>query len=460
MEHLHFIDAGKLTLYDTHIFYRDGAVMIKSSTTKRNVLLLALLLIGTFPALAGDWTQFRGPLRDGISLETGLLQEWPEGGPSLLWRANGLGKGFSSPIIVGETIYITGDVKDDLCIFAFDLAGKDKWRVKNGAAWKKSYPGARSSITSDDGNLYHLNSHGRLACLDARDGREVWAVDTFKEFGGKSITWGISECLLVDGEQVFVTPGGERTLMVALNKRTSKVIWESGPLKFIQTVGLGGRALDTPKTVADKTGYASPILIETGGRRLLASCSARHFYLVDAQDGKIVWCKKVPARYEVIGAIPVKIGGNRLLFTAPDVAGGECFQINASGESLEVKSLWRTDLDNCHGALVVVGDRIYGSGYKRYTPWVSLDAATGKTLLEKTDQTIGSSLWADGHLYGLAEDGTMMLLKPGAEQFDLKGQFMVSDQSHRRDIWAHPVVHNKRLYLRDHDTLFCYDIAR
>ena len=154
------------------------------------------------------WPQWRGPRRDNICDETGLLQQWPEEGPKLIWKISGLGRGYSAPIVTGGRIYIAGDVGDELHVFAFDLDGKQVWQAKNGRAWKGPSPGARASCTFSAGNLYHMNAHGRVACLDAATGREIWAVEVLERFEGKNITWALSENLLVDGNNVVVTAGG------------------------------------------------------------------------------------------------------------------------------------------------------------------------------------------------------------------------------------------------------------
>jgi outer membrane protein assembly factor BamB len=171
-----------------------------------------------------DWPQWRGKYRDGISDETGLLQSWPEGGPRLLWKTSGLGKGWSSPIIVGGTIYITGDVGDACTVFAFDLDGKPRWQAANGAAWRGSYPGARAACAYSEGRLYHMNAHGRVACLEAATGKELWAVNVLETFEAKNITWAMAECLLVDGPRLVVTPGGKKAMMAALDKITGKTV--------------------------------------------------------------------------------------------------------------------------------------------------------------------------------------------------------------------------------------------
>ena len=410
------------------------------------------------------WPQFRGPRRDGVSDETGLLQAWPEGGPKLLWKVSGLGRGYSSPIITRGTLYITGDVGADLVIFAFDLDGKLKWKTTNGQAWRKQWPGSRASCTFDDGRLYHMNAHGRAACLDPADGREIWAVDVLERFGAKNIQWGISECLLIDGDRLLVTPGGPKALMAALDKRTGETVWAGEPLRFQRAHRFGGKKLEQPAPDTDKAGYAPPILFELGGRRLIAGCSARHLFCVDADTGKLLWTHLAWARWEVIGAIPL-LWRDALFFTVPDTYGGRLFRVHASKDSVRLEELWETPVDNCHGALVAVGDRLYGSGYRRFRHWACIDLATGKTLYSKSDLLKGSVLYADGRLYPLAEDGLMALLEPTAAGFETVGQFRFAQapegsKRHPRDVWPHPVICDGRLYLRYHDTLCCYDIRK
>ena len=412
-----------------------------------------------------DWPQFRGPRRDGVSRETGLLKSWPPDGPALIWKRDGIGRGYSCPAVKGDTLYITGDVGEDLIVAAFDLAGTPRWRVSNGKSWKKAYPGARATCTLEGGRLYHMNAHGRAVCLNPDDGSEVWSVPVLERFQAQTIRWGISECLLIDGDRVIVSPGGEKALMAALDKKTGGTVWSTEPLHFQRTHQFGGKPVDPPEPDTDKAGYASPMLIETGGRRMIAGCSARHVFCVDADAGKLLWTQPVFARYEVIGAVPV-LHGDSVFFTAPDQFGGRLFRITADAESVRLEQAWETAVDNCHGALVLVDGHLYGSGYRRLNAWVCLDVETGATRYTTTDWTKGSVTYADGRLYALSEDGLVSLLEPADEGFQVRGQFHLRDSGAgppgkgkaRKDVWAHPVVCNGRLYLRDHDTLFCFDI--
>ena len=432
---------------------------------KKHTLLLTVLLSASLtpfdarlradvcrPAVSphAGWPQFRGPARDGI------VQSWPESGPGLLWQADRIGRGWSSPVIVEDTLYITGDVGEDCRIFAHALDGKRKWDIVNGRSWKKSYPGARASCTFYKGSLYHINAHGRAVCLDPKNGKERWAVNILETFGAPNIRWAISECLLVDGDEVIVTPGGPNTLMAALDRRSGEVLWKTEPLRFNRTHRFGGKEVDPPQPDTDKTGYASPLLFTIGGKRLVCSCSARHLFCVDPDEGKLVWTHPVYARYEVIGSMPAA-WQDAIFFSAPDDFGGKLFRFAVRGDDVSITELWQAPLDSCHGSAVVVGNALYGSGHRQHRPWACIDLERGKVRYSKEDLQKGAVIHADNRIYALAENGVLALLEPTPNGFEVRGRIMLTDGS-RKDAWAHPVILNGRLYLRYHDRLMCYDI--
>jgi outer membrane protein assembly factor BamB len=385
------------------------------------------------------WPQWRGPRRDGRCDETGLLPQWPSGGPPLRWKTTGLGSGYSAPIIVRDRIYLTGDFGETLRIMALDLRGQRLWESTNGSAWKGPFPGARSSCTYSDGRLYHLNAHGRLACLDAASGREIWTERILERFGGTNIQWALSECLVVDGPRVIVTPGGSRALMAALDKRTGATVWAT-----------------TPPGSVEGASYASPILFELAGRRHIVSCSLKHAFGVDASTGQLLWTRPLPTTYSVIAATPVLVE-DAVFVTAPDTEAGRLYRLVPEGDDIRVETLWSTPLDTCHGGLVYAEGWLFGSWYRRSKGWGCLDARTGALRHQIKDLAMGSVLYADGRFYCLSQEGEMALIKPSPDSLEFTGRFrLVPDRVN--DAWTHPVIVDRKLYLRYQDTLFCYDV--
>ena len=443
---------------------QDYRIELVLASWRAHVLLLAFLL-ATVPDLASSspgpsptahliaaredgWTQFRGPRRDGVCDERGLLQSWPEGGPRLLWTATNLGRGYSSPIIAQNRLFITGETGGALRVFALDLNGQHLWQATNGAAWTGPYPGARASVSYSDERLYHENAHGRLACLDARTGREIWAVDLLDRFGGRNLTWALSECLLVDQTLVYATPGGSETLMAAFDKRTGALRWQSGAL--FDTAG---------EHALESASYASPILGQFGERRLLIGCSLRHVVCADADTGRVQWTRRMPTTYSVLVMMPVLVG-NAVLVTAPHGEGGKLLELlppEVPGGLVGVKELWTTRLDTLQGGVVAWQGRLIGSYYSGRKGWAALNARTGEVLYELPETTKGAVLLADGRLHALCEDGWMLLLQAGEHSFEVRGRFRLVE-ARSRDAWAHPVIHQGRLCLRYDESLYCYDV--
>ncbi len=394
------------------------------------------------------WPQFRGPRRDGICDERGLLQTWPEGGPKRLWSAPGAGKGFSSTIIAGGRLFVTGDFGEDLFVVAYDLDGKQLWRAQNGAAWLNQYQGARASVTVSDGRVYHQNAHGRVVCLEAASGKELWAVNVLERFRSENITWGVSECLLVDERAVFVTPGGRDALVVALDKRTGEVLWKSEPLFHAEK-----------KDVPDGPGYAAPILMSFAGRRLMVGCSAQHLFGVDVETGKIHWAQPRPTTYSVLAMSPTLVNDG-IFMTAPIGPPGAWYRLIAPAErdgKIGLREEWTTKLDTTQGGVVHADGRLYGSYYPRRGGWAALDATNGSVLYEAMEWMKGAALIADGRLYALCEDGWLLLVEPTATKFEERGRFRIATVRDR-DAWAHPAIVGGKLYLRYHDTVQCYDL--
>ena len=340
-------------------------------------------------------------------------------------------------MIVRDRLYITGDLGDDLVIFALDLDGKLLWHAKNGRSWTGSYPGARGCCAYSEGKLYHMNAHGRVACLEAATGKQLWAVDVLERFQAASPTWATSECLLVDGPRVLVTPGGKQALMAALDKLTGRTLWTTEPLG------------------EDRASHSSPLLFRHAGRRIVANCSSAHGFGVDADSGKLLWTVPLRSPYGVNVATPLYHAG-RIFYTTPYVF-GTCYRLQPQGTGFQPEQDWSTTLDTCTGSMLVVDGVLLGSGYKKHKSWLALDWQTGRPRYERTDLTTGAAVYADGRLYCLGEDGRAALLRPTPARFEIDGQFRLLPER-ASDAWAHPVLLRGRLYLRYHDSLWCYDV--
>ena len=408
------------------------------------LFLLLLLLAQDAPAgklvasPESGWPQWRGPRRDGISDEKGLLPAWPAGGPKLLWKTGDLGRGWSSPIVTGGSLYLTGDVGDELRLFALDLDGKPKWTSTNGKAWTGQYPGARASFAFSEGSLFHMNSHGRVAAFDAATGRETWSVDALQRFEGTNILWGLAECLLVDGPRVIVTPGGKKAAMAALDRKTGETVWTTEPIE------------------KNDAGYASPILFELDGRRQIVNYSSRQIFGVDAGTGRLLWKRPRPSEYIALCFTPV-FCGDGVFVTTPGKNGATRYRLSLRDGQVNADALWDHKLDSLQGGAVLVDGRVYGAGYENFKGWGAVDLASGQTVASTRELAIGSVIYADGRLYCFSERGEMALVKPTATAFEFTGRFTPLDEL-KKDAWAQPVICDGRLYLRYHETLYCYDL--
>lgn len=403
---------------------------------QRSRCLGLVLVAASGIAWAADWPQWRGPNRDGVSTEKGLLREWPQNGPALLWTAKGLGEGFATVAIADGLIYTAGNVGPDTIITALDLSGAVKWRAKNGKACTADYAGARGTPTIDEGMLYHENADGDVICLDAKSGKEVWSLNILQQFRGRNITWALSESVLVDGNNVICCPGGEQAAMVALDKKTGKTVWVC-------------------KGAGDKPGYASPIVVDYEGLRQYVTMTSHAAIGVHAKTGELLW--RFPHTTAYDANIPTPIYSDGCVFINSGYgSGGELLRLKVAGEKCSVEKVWGTKvLDNHHGGVILVNGFLYGSSHGGQ--WICLDFKTGEKKYSEPGVGKGSVTYADGMLYTYSERGTVGLVKATPEGHTVVSRFRVPAGG-KGENWAHPVVCGGRLYLRHGDLLFAYDI--
>jgi outer membrane protein assembly factor BamB len=383
-----------------------------------------------------DWPQWRGPDRNGISKETGLLSQWPRSGPPVAWSAAMLGAGYGSISVQGDRVYVQGMRNRQSVVSTLNRAdGKQVWvRILGPAGDNDRGPGPRSTPTIDGDRVYALSETGDLACLRVADGSVIWQRNILKDFRGSNPYWLLSESPLIDGNLVIVTPGGRGAGVVALDKMSGMTVW-------------------TSKDLSDGAGYASPIVADVGGVRTIMTFTADAGVGVRASDGKLMWRNSTAANGTANIATPVYSDG-KVFFTSSYGAGAALLGLRASGGEVRAQEIYSTrDMKNHHGGVVLVNGYIYGFNDSILT---CLEFASGKMVWRDRSVGKGAISYADGHLYILSEDNIVGLVEATPAGYREKGRFTIADQG--LPSWAHPVVSGGRLYIRNQGTLTSYDV--
>ncbi len=379
-----------------------------------------------------EWPDWRGPKRDGCSTDSGLLKRWPQGGPRMVWKATGIGHGYSTVVISGGRIFTTGTIDDQISIFAFDMAGKPVWNVTHGPDYTQDHPGARATPVVDAGRLYVMSGIGRVGCYSVKDGSKLWTRE-MSELGGEIPGWGYTETPLVYNDLLVVTPGG-RTAIVALNKTTGATVWKSS--------GFSAGAQYSSAIAAIHLGV--PMIINGTDRGIVA---------VSPQDGSLLWKNDFSSGNTA--NVPTPAYSDGYVFWANGYGrGGICLKLSESGGKVTATEAWRTSRMDCHvGGFIVRNGYIYGN---HGGGWNCLDVKTGEVKWSQRGVGKGEICYADGMLYLFSERGGVAGLGPASpEGFDLTGQFSVEG---RGESWAYPVVAGGRLYLRYDENLYCFDV--
>jgi outer membrane protein assembly factor BamB len=418
-----------------------GSLTIRTSFFSMTSLSIPALVLLSLSAQAADWTTFRGADRKNISSETGLLKKWPGNGPTKVWMNEDAGLGYAGYSIVDGTLYTLGARDAVEYVIAIDVAtGKEKWSAEAGAILTNNWgDGPRSTPTVDGGKIYALGGKGTLVCLNAADGTELWRV-TMDSLGGKVPGWGYCESPLVEGNLVIVTPGGAQGTMAAFDKMTGSKVWQSAEW-------------------TDPAQYASVIAVDHNGSRQLIQLTMQSVAGVDAAEGKLLWKTDFPGKTAVI---PTPIFKDGQVFVAAGYGVG-CMSFKVGPENVVEPLYDSTDMVNHHGGMVLVGDHLYG--FSDRAGWTCLDFKTGVVQwADKKALGKGAIHSADGMLYLLEEKtGTVVLIKASPQGWEETGRFTLQPQTTQRNpkgmIWTHPVVSGGKLYLRDQELLFCFDVS-
>jgi outer membrane protein assembly factor BamB len=432
--------------------------MRKGETMKSQFLIagaalyvcLATASVTNTRTLTADWPQWRGPQRNGVSPERGLLKQWPAEGPKLLWQVNDIGDGYSTPAVAGARLYVMSNrgFENEFVQALSTQDGKPLWTTRIGNVGNPKdfyYAKARSTPTVDGDFIYALGSDGDLACLETRRGRIRWQKNIWKEFGGQPGIWAYAESPLVDGDVVVVTPGGAQATLVALNKKTGAVIWKSA----------------VPE--GDAAGYASAIVVQAGGRKQYVQFLSKGLVGVDAKTGEFLWRYKDVVKG--MAQIPTPVARDGLVYGGAMNVGGGLVRLKPDGDRIAAEQVYfARGLPNGIGGAVLVGDYLYGTEDAK-EHLVAVEFATGKVMWKADPLGIGSVACADGHLYIHCASGDVALVEATPEAYREKGRFTPPAQPKRKrqgpypeKAWTYPVIANGRLYIRDNDALWAYDI--
>jgi outer membrane protein assembly factor BamB len=406
-------------------------------------LLAAALAVGTTVA-AADWPQWRGPARTAVSSETGLLSSWPAEGPKLLWRVADLGAGYSTPAVAGDRLYVLVNrgVEDELLQARSIVDGKLVWELRLGSVGnpdqQPSYPGSRSTPTVAADSVYALGSNGDLVAVNRRNGRELWRRQLRQDFGGKPGTWAYAESLLVDGDTLVVSPGGE-TALVALDRNTGKERWRSRVP--------GG----------EDAAYSSTIPLSVGPVKQYVQFLQKGLVGIDARSGVLLWRYDAPAVGSAANmATPITRGD--VVFATTNQGGGGFVRLSAGAGGVTATPLhFDKKIGIGAGGAVLVGDHLYGANAGGL---LAIAWETGTIAWQDRSVGAASIATAEGRLYLRGEGGEVALAEASPSGYQERGRFTPADPPDRGKAraWPHPVIADGRLYLRDIGVLWAYDI--
>jgi len=402
----------------------------------KRILIITAIIIFVIQLQSQEVAQWRGSERDGKYDETGLLKQWPESGPDLLWHYDELGDGHASAAVTSDMVYTAGtSVEGNGFVIALNHSGEKIWKTEFGKEWLDNFDGVRSTPLIYDNKVYIMSSFGELVCMDTENGNIIWEVILFTDYDGRNIKWGVTENLLIDDNKLFVTPGGIDDNIIALNKDTGELIWKT-------------------KAMGELSAYCSPQLIELEDRKLFVTQTANSIVGLDPINGELLWSVDQPNKWSVHANTPIYNNG-QIYCVSGYGKGGVKLQLSDDGTS--VTELWRDEsLDDKMGGVVLLDGRIYGSGDAN-KEWYCIDWETGKELYSSKMLKVGNIIYADGLLYCYGTGGKIGIVDPNTNDYNLISSFDVpfGEKYH----WAHLVIHSKRLYVRHGTSLMVYNIA-
>ncbi len=378
-----------------------------------------------------DWPQWRGPNRDGVSTETGLLKAWPAGGPPLAWQVKGAGEGYSSFSVSQGRLFTLGARGENEYVMAFDVAsGKRLWETQHGRRFNNDRgDGPRATPTVEGDRIYAFGASGDLTVLDAASGKVHWTINVLKQYGGSNIQWGLSESPLVLSDRILINAGGT---IAALKKTDGSAIW---------------------KTNGDQAGYSSAVVQKIGGVNQAIFFTSARVVGVDVATGRELWNYAQVANRVANIATPI-VRANRVFLSSDYGTGSALLELTPSGTNVNVREVYFTRaMKNHHASSILVGDHLYGFDSAILT---SMHFDTGQVAWQNRSVGKGSLVFADERLYLFGENGVVGLAEASPTGYREHGRFQL--KTGNLPTWSHPVVSGGKLFLRDQDNLYAYDV--
>lgn len=424
----------------------------KNKFYKSVIVLVVIIAVSVMESKAQDWPQWRGQNRDGVINNTGVNPDWTENKPPLLWTFREAGAGYSTPAIAGTMLYCQGAADGNDFAFALDTeTGKLKWKQELGKQFLMDRGnGPRGTITIDGDRLYLVRGGGQIHCISAVDGKTIWQKDFRTDLGGNIMSqwdWGFSESPLVDGNLVISTPGGSEGTLAALDKKSGEVVWRS-----IEWTDLGG--------------YSSAIVAEIDGVRQYIQLTSKGVAGVAAKDGKLLWSADVAGNRTA--AIPTPICHNNIVYvTSGYMAGCAGLRLTKNGDKFSIDTLYvNKNMTNHHGGVVLIDGHIYG--FSDNAGWVCQNLETGEIVWKQRlrEPGKGAVTGVNNRLLCLDErTGSLTVASVSPEGWKEFGRMEIPERSGEESamdnmVWSHPAVANGKLYIRDHNLLFCFDLKK
>ena len=395
------------------------------------------------PLNAADWPQFLGPQRNGISSETGLLDQWPAGGPKEVWRVKG-GVGMSGLAISRGKLVTLVQKEGQQWLIALDAqSGKPVWQTPIAAEYKNQQgDGPRATPTIAGDFVFAYGGDGTLAAVNFADGKPLWSHNVVKELGGSVADYGMASSPLVVGELAIVTAGAPQATVAAYRIKTGELAW---------------------KAADDPAGYSSPALLDVGGRKQLVVFTGGSILGLTPETGAVLWRHPYETDFECNIATPLANDG-QVFVSSGENHGCVLLRLKPAGDKFGVEEIWQSQgkdsvLRNEWQTSMLVGGYLYGfdnnGSAGPITNLACINVATGERAWQQSRFGKGNMIAADGKLFMTTMAGELVVARALPKGYEEIGRKTVLASTRQA-----PALAGGLLYLRDNQEIICVDVRK